>query len=189
MRRFPALLKTLAILFLAAGIASCAKPPAGGTYLSASPGPYLLGPGDVVNVTVYGDTNLSKSYVVNEQGTIAMPLLGPVKIGGMTTQSAAARITSGLANGYMRAPNVAIEVTQYRPFFIQGAVGKSGQFPYVYGMTVRAAVSTAGGYTDTADRGKATIYRTQDGQMLKAVVGLDFAIYPGDTVVIPERWL
>ena len=48
---------------------------------------------------------------------------------------------------------------------------------------------TAGGYSDTADRNRAIIYRPQGKQMVKGIVGLDFPIYPGDTIVISERWL
>jgi polysaccharide export outer membrane protein len=89
----------------------------------------------------------------------------------------------------MRNPNVVVEVAEYRPFFIQGEVTTSGQFPYVYGMTVRAAISTAGGFKDTADRGSVTLYRRQGTQMMKTRVNLDFPIQPGDTVVVSERWL
>lgn len=98
------------------------------------------------------------------------------------------RVSAALARGYMRNPNVAIEVAEYRPFFIQGQVNNGGQFPYVYGMTVRAAVSTAGGFKDTADQSNVTIYRRQTGQMMKSSVNLDFPIKPGDTIVIGERW-
>lgn len=55
-------------------------------------------------------------------------------------------------------------------------------------MTVRAAISTAGGFTDTADRNQAVVYRRQGDQMVKGSVELDFPIFPGDTVVINERW-
>ena len=88
----------------------------------------------------------------------------------------------------MRNPDVAVEVADYRPFFIQGAVKNAGQFPYVYGMTVRAAISTAGGFSDTADRNRAMVYRRQGDQMAKGTVDLDFPIFPGDTIVILERW-
>lgn len=189
MRTLTHWLKFAGLLVAMAFLASCARPMPSGSYLVQAQGPYILGPGDVLNISVYGDETLTKTYTVDEGGAISMPLLGPVTVGGMTTQVAAAKITSALANGYMRAPNVAVEVGQYRPFFIQGAVTKAGQFPYVYGMTVRAAISTAGGYTDTADRGKATIYRLQGNKMVKGVVDLDFPIYPGDTIVVPERWL
>ncbi|WP_410960009.1 polysaccharide biosynthesis/export family protein, partial [Salmonella sp. SAL4434] len=89
-----------------------------------------------------------------------------------------------LADGFVRNPDVAVEIETYRPFFIQGAVKTGGQFPYVSGMTVRAAVSTAGGYSDTAQRQRATIDRKVGDQMQKSVVDLDFPIFPGDTIVI-----
>lgn len=158
------------------------------TYLVETKGPYQLDSGDVVRVSVYGDAELSKTYKIDDNGAIAFPLVGPVPVRGDTTARAAARLAAALANGYMRNPDVAVEVEQYRPFFIQGAVGTSGQFPYVYGMTVRAAISTAGGFADTADRGHAVVYRRQGEQMVRGSVDLDFPLYPGDTVVIEERW-
>lgn len=182
MRWLPAL-----ALCLMLPLAGCATTrPA--TYLVETKGPYQLDTGDVVRVSVYGDADLSKSYKIDDNGAIAFPLVGPVVVRGTTTAGASARLAAALANGYMRNPDVAVEVDQYRPFFIQGEVGTSGQFPYVYGMTVRAAISTAGGFKDTADRGHAIVYRRQGNQMVRGSVDLDFPIYPGDTVVVEERW-
>lgn len=158
------------------------------TYLVETRGPYQLDTGDAMRVTVYGDAELSATYRVDDSGAVAFPLVGPVKVRGSTTKMAAASIAAALANGYMRNPDVAVEVAEYRPFFIQGAIGNAGQFPYVYGMTVRAAISTAGGYKDTANQDSAVVYRRQGGQMVKGSVNLDFPIFPGDTIVIPERW-
>ena len=56
-------------------------------------------------------------------------------------------------------------------------------------MSVRAAISTAGGFTDTANRVRVLIYRPQNGQMTKGTVGLDFPIQPGDTIVVMDRWI
>lgn len=158
------------------------------TYLVDTKGPYLLDTGDIVRVTVYGDAELSKTYKVDDKGAIAFPLVGPVQVRGSTTENAAQRLARALANGYMRNPDVAVEIDQYRPFFIQGEIKSSGQFPYVYGMTVRAAISTAGGYTETADRNRAVVYRRQGNEMVKGSVELDFPIFPGDTIVVQERW-
>jgi polysaccharide export outer membrane protein len=158
------------------------------TYLVDTNGPYLLDTGDVMRVTVYGDAELSKTYKVDDKGAVAFPLVGPVPVRGVTTEDAAQRLAGALANGYMRNPDVAVEIDQYRPFFIQGEVKTAGQFPYVYGMTVRAAISTAGGYTETADRDRAVVYRRQGNEMVKGAVDLDFPIFPGDTIVVQERW-
>jgi polysaccharide export outer membrane protein len=152
-------------------------------------GPYALNTGDVVRVTVYGDKDLSTTYKIDDSGAISFPLVGPVHVAGGTTKQAAARLSAALANGYMRNPNVAVEVAEYRPFFIQGEVTTSGQYAYVYGMTVRAAISTAGGFKDTADRDEVVIYRRRGTEMMKSAVGLDFPIMPGDTIVVGERWL
>ena len=152
-------------------------------------GPYTLDAGDVLRVSVYGDDSLSRTYKIDDAGTLAFPLVGTVKVRGLTTSQAAAAIAAALANGFMRNPNVSVEIETYRPFFIQGAVKNAGQFAYVPGMTVRAAVSTAGGYSDTANRNRVTIYRSEGGQVDKADVDLDFPVEPGDTIVVAERWL
>ena len=179
-------LPILAILVLPSLAACASTRPA--TYLVETKGPYQLDTGDTVSVRVYGDTELSSTYKIDDSGAIAFPLVGPVQVRGTTTNVAAGRLAAALANGYMRNPNVAVEVAEYRPFFIQGEVKNAGQFQYVYGMTVRAAISTSGGFSETADRNRAIVYRRQGDQMVKGTVDLDFPIYPGDTVVILERW-
>jgi len=158
------------------------------SYFVEPNGPYTLDTGDLVRVTVYGDQELSNTYRVADSGAIAFPLVGQVQVRGQTTASAASRLAGALANGYLRNPNVAVEVAEYRPFFIQGAVRTSGQFSYVPNMTVRAAISTAGGYTETANQNQVTVYRRQGNEMVRGGVDLDFPIYPGDTIVVSERW-
>lgn len=175
---------TLALMLPLAGCAST-RP---ATYLVETKGPYQLDTGDAVRVTVYGDAELSSTYRVDDSGSVSFPLVGPVQVRGTTTQGAAGRLAAALANGYMRNPDVAVEVAEYRPFFIQGEIRNAGQFQYVYGMTARAAISTSGGFTDTADRNRVVVYRRQGDQMIKGTVDLDFPIYPGDTVVVLERW-
>ena len=179
----------LFFLLLLVPLAACSTAGRPATYLVETKGPYTLDTGDVVRVSVYGDAEISKSYRVDDGGAIMFPLVGPVQVRGVTTKVAASNLAAALANGFMRNPDVAVEVETYRPFFIQGAIKTAGQFTYVYGMTVRAAISTAGGFSDTADRTQAVIYRRQGKQMVKGRVDLDFPIYPGDTVVIAERWL
>lgn len=170
-------------------LAACTHTGRPATYLVEQTGPYLLDSGDVLRVTVYGDANLTNTYRVDDAGAISMPLIGSVPARGVTTGALSQRVAAALAAGYIRNPNVAVEVAEYRPFFIQGAVGTPGQFPYVYGMTARAAISAAGGFSDTANRNSATIYRRQGGEMVKGNVGLDFPILPGDTIVVSERWI
>jgi len=178
----------LFLILMLIPLAGCALNMRPSTYLVETKGPYSLDTGDVVRMTVYGEAEMTKSYRVDDGGAISLPLVGAIKVRGLTTQMAAASITAALADGYIREPSVAVEIDTYRPFFIQGAVKTAGQFVYVYGMTVRAAISTAGGFSDTADRTRALVYRRQGKEMVKGTVDLDFPIYPGDTIVVSERW-
>jgi polysaccharide export outer membrane protein len=182
-------LRLIVALVLLLPITACAVNTRSTTYLVETNGPYLLDTGDVVRVTVYGDETLSDLYRIDDDGAIAFPLVGPIQVRNQTTKAAAGRLAGALSNGFMRNPNVAVEIAEARPFYIQGEVVNSGQYPFVHGMTVRAAISTAGGFSDTADRGGAVIYRRQNGAMARGRVALDFPIYPGDTIVISDSWL
>ncbi|WP_224702122.1 polysaccharide biosynthesis/export family protein [Devosia aquimaris] len=178
---------TLITLALVLPLTACATPRPVSRAVDSAP-PYQLDTGDTVKVTVYGDAELTDTYRVDDSGAVAFPLVGPVPVRGATTKQAAGNIAAALANGYMRNPDVAVEVAEYRPFFIQGQIKNGGQFQYGYGMTVRAAISAAGGYTETADKGGAQVYRRQGGRMVRQSVNLDFPIAPGDTIVVGERW-
>ena len=150
---------------------------------------YTLDTGDVVRVTVYGDETLSNTYTVTDKGTISFPLIGQVAARGQTITTVERMITERLADGYMISPKVSVEVSTYRPFFIEGAVATAGQYPYVYGMTARAAIATAGGFAEFADRGRVNVHGRVGKAMTKQSIGLDQPILPGDTVVVLERWL
>lgn len=173
-------------LLLVAGCVSGGRP---ATYTAHPDSPYFLDSGDLVQVTVFGQLDLSRIYNINDAGYISMPLVGTIAARGATTNELASRITRAYAAGYLVDPDVGVEVQTYRPFFIQGAVVAAGSFPYMAGMTVRKAISVAGGYTRTADRSTAIIYRSQNGRIAKGKVALDLPIFPGDTIEISERWL
>ena len=83
----------------------------------------------------------------------------------------------------------AVDVVQNRPFFILGEVRNAGQYPYVSGTTVQAAVAIAGGYAERADQRRVQITRQSNGGTEKMDVPPDTPIQPGDTIYIYERWL
>jgi len=179
----------LLLILLILPLGACALNGKTTTYALATPTAYALGAGDVLRVKVYGDETVTGSYRVDDSGAVSMPLIGILKVAGKTTAEAAASIAAALANGFIRSPDVAVEIESYRPYFIQGAVKSGGQFPYVPGLTVRAAIATAGGYTDTANRTRVALYRKAGDVMEKISADLDFPVMPGDTLVISERWL
>lgn len=152
------------------------------------PEAYTLATGDRLRIIVFGQDSLSNIYQIDAAGRIAMPLIGPVQVGGLGTAGAAAAIEARLRAGFIREPKVTVEVDTYRPFFILGEVTTSGQFPYVNGMTVQTAVAIAGGFTPRAERDVAELTRRTSRGIIIGEVPITYPVRPGDTIVIKERW-
>jgi polysaccharide export outer membrane protein len=106
---------------------------------------YTLDSGDRVRIAVFGQDNLSRVYVVDASGYVAMPLVGAVRARGLNTFQLASAVASALRAKYIKDPKVTAEVETYRPVYVLGEVKKAGQFPYVSGMTVEMAVAIAEG--------------------------------------------
>jgi polysaccharide export outer membrane protein len=149
---------------------------------------YSLDSGDRLRIVVFGQDGLSNSYVVDAAGNITMPLIGAVPARGASTSELARLVGTRLRNGFIREPHVAIEIESYRPFFILGEVTYPGQYPFVPNMTVETAVAIAGGFTPRAYRWDVKVARNQGGQAYRVSVPLTYALRPGDTVTIDERW-
>jgi polysaccharide export outer membrane protein len=153
-----------------------------------SDGPYLLDTGDRLRIFVYGQPNLSRLYIVDHEGKIAVPLIGNVLARGKTTNQLQAAIRARLGTEYVKDAQVTVDIQQNRPFFILGEVKSAGQFPYVSGMTVETAVAIAGGYTERADEGKFRITRRVNGFVEQVEAPADYVLKPGDTVYVFERF-
>jgi len=163
-----------------AAVAPAASPDAGAVY--------SLDSGDRLRIVVFGQDGLSNSYVVDAAGNITMPLIGAVPARGASASELARQVGARLRNGFIREPHVAIEIEAYRPFFILGEVTYPGQYPFVPNMTVETAVAIAGGFTPRAYRWDVKVARNQGGQAYRLSVPLTYALRPGDTVTIEERW-
>ena len=74
---------------------------------------YIVGTNDVLMITVYNQAQLSGKFSVEADGTIAYPLLGRVAAGGLTVRAVEEKIHDGLANGYLKDPQVSVSVDQY----------------------------------------------------------------------------
>jgi polysaccharide export outer membrane protein len=149
---------------------------------------YRLGTGDKVRVTVFGEKDLSGDFDVNDQGMVALPLIGPTKLAGKTISEAETQITQSLGKDYLVNPRVNVEVLNYRPFFILGEVQKPGSYPFVNGMTVLNAVALAGGYTPRANRSHIMVKRAAKASAGEQEASEDAAILPGDVIRVPERF-
>ncbi len=149
---------------------------------------YELGSGDKIRVIVYGEEDLSGEFELDGTGIVALPLIGPVNIGGRDLAIAEQLISAKLADGYLVNPRVSIEVLNYRPFYILGEVKKPGSYPYVNSMTVLNAIALASGFTYRANEKKIVITRRVDGVETKITVEDTTLVLPGDIIRVPERF-
>jgi polysaccharide biosynthesis/export protein len=151
--------------------------------------PYRLDSGDKLRVTVFEQTSLTNTYSVDQAGHVTMPLIGSVPARGATTQELAGRIAGALSRGYLRNPDVSVEVDTYRPFFIMGEVRNPGQYTYVNGLTAQTAIAIAGGYTARASEGVVEITRTINGEVITGTVPPTDPVRPGDVIRVRQRLL
>ncbi|PWL18084.1 sugar ABC transporter substrate-binding protein [Falsochrobactrum shanghaiense] len=149
--------------------------------------PYRLNSGDRVRITVFEQESLTNNYSVDQSGYIAFPLVGSVPASGKTVKELEGVVASKLRGGYLRDPDVSIEVDRYRPLFIMGEVGAAGQYSYVPGMTVQKAIAAAGGFTPRANQQNVDITRQINGEVMTGRVLISDPILPGDTIYVRER--
>ncbi|WP_422718058.1 polysaccharide biosynthesis/export family protein [Falsochrobactrum tianjinense] len=149
--------------------------------------PYRLNSGDRVRITVFEQASLTNNYSVDQSGYIAFPLIGSVPASGKTVKQLEGIVASKLRGGYLRDPDVSIEVDRYRPLFIMGEVGAAGQYSYVPGMTVQKAIAAAGGFTPRANQENVDITRQINGEVMTGRVLISDPILPGDTIYVRER--
>lgn len=147
---------------------------------------YRLGPGDQIRIVVFNEPDLTGPYTVGSQGTIAYPLIGSIRASGLTVPEFTNALQTALAT-YVRNPSVAVEVTNYRPFFILGEVQRPGTYPYSASLTVLNAVATAGGFTYRANRGRVFIRHADENVERAYPLTVATPVLPGDTVRIGER--
>jgi polysaccharide biosynthesis/export protein len=176
------------VIALAGLLAGCAQLRPSSAFTDQLNAPYVLSSGDKMRVLVYGQESLSNIYTIDGSGQISMPLVGGVPASGLTTAELEQEVKRRLQNGFIREPNVSIEVEQYRPFFVLGEVNQSGQYPYVNGLTAQTAVAIAGGYTPRAERGGVEITRQVAGKLVTGQVPAAYPRRPGDTILVKERW-
>lgn len=174
------------LVLLAAGLAASCTTTSSGESLE-QPAEYRLGPGDQLRITVFGEPDLTGQYLVGSQGKIAYPLVGEIDAAGSTLIEFTERLQTALSS-FLRAPNVSVEVANYRPFFILGEVQRPGTYPYSANLTVLNAVATAGGFTPRANRGVVFIRHAGEPDEHAYQLQITTPVLPGDTVRIGERF-
>ncbi len=161
---------------------------------------YILSPNDQVQIDVFQEDDLRTSTLISKEGTITFPLLGTVKISGMTQAQARDRITELLRADYLVNPQVSLSVVRFsrKRFTVLGQVARPGSYdmPDQEGIDLLEAIAMAGGYTRIAEPGKITIKRRVNGseqifnvnakKMAKETNSERFSIVQGDTITVAE---
>ena len=172
--------------------------PSGSGTMALKQDDYRIGPADELEVEVFQVEELSGVEKVNSRGYIRMPLLGPVKVGGLTREQAEAHIAALYAAEYLQDPQVNIDITDYasQQVTIIGAIEKPGVYPLKGQTTLLEVLAMSGGVTRLADDAEIVVFRTNaGGDVVGYVVNLDSItigdkrdpkIIGNDSIVVPE---
>lgn len=190
------------IAVVAVGAAGCAGEQANYKVDMIAPSEFLLGPEDVLNVTIWKNQDLSREVVVRPDGMISMPLVGDIQATGLTANLLAKRIAERLTE-YLASPIVFVQVKDVNSYYIyvMGEVAKPGKYSLKSYANVMQGISLAGGFTPYAKKNKIKVLRVSaDGQNGKHQVEIpvqydeilkgnavpgNFFLRIGDVIVVP----
>ena len=158
----------------------------------------VIGPGDEVEITVYGAPDLSEHTRVSADGNISMPLIGYVRLAGLSSSEAEAAIENQLhENSILNDPHVSVYVKEYTSsgISVSGEVAKPGFYSAVGPHRLFDILQAAGGPTDRAANKVVIIHRDQEPKDATTLyiskdpaemAASNVALQPGDTVVVPK---
>ena len=159
---------------------------------------FVIGPGDVLAINVWKETEISKVVPVRSDGRISLPLIGELQSGGLTPRQLEAEITTRLKD-YVADPSVTVVVQEIhsKSINVLGMVARPGSYPLTKTMTVVDAIANAGGFRDFAKQKSIYILRQNpDGTQARlpfnykeVIKGVNPAqnvkLQPGDNIVVP----
>lgn len=150
---------------------------------------YRLAAGDVIRVDVYDEPDLSfQRILIGESGKFSYPFLGDIRVEGLSLSELRSVILEGLKPDYLLDPKLSVSIVEYRPFFLSGEVKSPGSHAYQPGITLRQAVSLAGGFTERASQSKIFVVHENDPSQERAKVGLNYRVRPGDTITVEQSF-
>jgi polysaccharide export outer membrane protein len=117
-----------------------------------APSTYVIGPQDSIRITVFDETELSGVYRVESDGMLMFPLIQRIEASGLTLLEFQDRLTKQLANGFMKHPQLRVEIDQYKSqsIFVMGEVRNPGKVTMTGSMTLLEALAQAGSPTAAA---------------------------------------
>jgi len=156
---------------------------------------YLLGPEDVLEITVWGYGDLTRVVPVRPDGQISVPLAGTVPAAGRSAERLTQDLTRAFAK-YIINPQVTVSVREFRKIRISmlGQVAHPGTYALPPGSRILDAISIASGVTDSAALPQAQLVRASgetrtlglDSLLLRQDMSQNLVVEPGDTLLIPE---
>lgn len=151
---------------------------------------YRLAPGDKLKVNVFNEPDLSGEYQISDDGRIAFPLIGELRVAGSSAEEFRQHLIEALRNGFVRNPRVTVEIANYRPINVIGEVRNAGQYTYRPGISIKDAIAMAGGYTYRANTGTVYVTRSAGGEQISIDLKSkdDATVMPGDNIRVPERY-
>jgi polysaccharide export outer membrane protein len=161
------------------------------------PGGYEIGLGDVLQVFVWKEPDLSRDVTVRPDGNVSVPLLGEVKAAGRSPADVSRELQERLAR-FIAAPVVTVTLAQANSarFFVIGQVAAAGAFPLTGRVTVLQGLALAGGFREFAKTDRILILRQGSGQPTAISINYkrfevgeelsnNIPLKPGDTIVVP----
>lgn len=136
---------------------------------SSVPIDYKIGPNDLLDIDVFGVSELKRQVRVNSSGHVSMPLIGQVPVAGLSPADAEALIAIGYGEKYLKDPQVSIFVREFtsQRITLDGALVKPGIYPLVGQITLLRALALAGGGSKMANLEQVMLFRiTPEGQRL-----------------------
>ena len=157
---------------------------------------YLIGPDDVLKISVYREEDMEREVRVSSDGFISYPLLGKVKAEGLTVPELESNFTEGLRK-YLKNPQVTAFIQEYSTITVSGQVKSPGSYPLRGEMSVLEAISMAGGFTKIAAQNAVKVMRLEKGKKKTIIVRVadiskkgdkskDISLKRGDIVFVPE---
>jgi protein involved in polysaccharide export with SLBB domain len=150
---------------------------------------YKLAAGDVISIRVLGEDEFTREKIrLTDAGTISFPAIGEIKVLGRTVGDLEGIIVGGLKGRILVNPKVSVQIDEYRQFYVNGMVDRPGGYPFQPGLTVRKAVSLAGGFKERASPNKIFVIREDDPSQKAQKVDLNTFIGPGDILTVEESF-
>ena len=150
---------------------------------------YTLNSGDSIRIHVYGEPDLTfESLLIGQNGRISYPFLGELKVTGKSSAQLQKTLTDGLKPDYLIDPRISVSIVNYRPFFVNGEVKNPGGVSFQPGLTLRKAISLAGGFTERANKKQVLVIADSDPQRKEQKVGLDYKVQPGDIFTVQDTF-